>query len=99
MPAWHSGITIKQSLEIERVQKVAVNIILSNPVTGRCDMALVIMNLEPLYIRREKLCEKFAKKTLKSRHGDIFQPNLSEYNTRNKLKFTENTSRCYNSDL
>ena len=35
LPAWHSGITIKQSLEIERVQKVAVNIILSNPVTGR----------------------------------------------------------------
>ena len=106
VPAWHSGITLKQSLDIERVQKVAVNIILSNPVTGRCDMsydmALVILNLEPLYVRREKLCEKFAKKTIKSRHSDIFQQNQSEYNTRNKFRFTENksnTSRCYNSPI
>ena len=46
---------------------MAVNIILSNPVTGRCDMsyemALVILNLEPLYVRREKLCEKFGVAT------------------------------------
>ena len=106
VPAWHSGITVKQSKDIERVQKVAVKIILSNSLTGRCDMpydmALVILNLEPLFVRREKLCEKFAKDTLKSRHSDIFKPNPSDYNTRNKLKYKEyksNTLRCHNSPI
>ena len=106
VPAWHSGITLKQSRDIERVQKVAVKIILSNPLTGRCempyDMALVILNIEPLYIRREKLCRKFAKKTLNSRHSEMFHLNLSEHNTRNKAKFREyksNTLRCHNSPI
>ena len=106
VPAWHSGITVKQSNDIERVQKVAVKIILSNHLTGRCDMpydmALVILNLEPLSVRREKLCEKFAKETLKSRHSDIFKLNPSDYNTRNKLKYKEyksNTIRCHNSPI
>ena len=29
VPAWHSGLTVKQSADIERVQKVAIQIILS----------------------------------------------------------------------
>ena len=75
VPAWHSGITIKQSDDIERVQKTAVNIILSSSINGKCDMsydmALVTLSLEPLSVRRDKLCRTFAKKTLKSRHRDI----------------------------
>ena len=37
VPAWHSALTKKQSIVIERVQKVAVSIILSDPVTGKCE--------------------------------------------------------------
>ena len=66
VPAWHSGLTQRQSADIERVQRVAVTIILSDSKTGICNysynMALVILDLEPLEVRREKLCIKFAKK-------------------------------------
>ena len=71
VPAWHSGLTQKQSMDIERVQKVAY-IILSNCNTGKSPFnyrsALDVLNLEPLEVRRENLCVTFAKKTLKSRH-------------------------------
>ena len=106
VPAWHSGLTQKQSLDIERVQKVAVQVILSDCSTGKSefsyDMALVVLNLEPLYIRREKLCLRFAQKTLKSRHKDIFTSNQNKYDTRHKNQFTEktcNTKRCFNSPV
>ena len=106
VPAWHSGLTQKQSLDIERVQKVAVRVILSDCSTGKSefsyDMALVVLNLEPLYIRREKLCLRFAQKTLKSRHKDIFTSNQNKYDTRHKNQFTEktcNTKRCFNSPV
>ena len=106
VPAWHSGLTFKQSTDIERVQKVAVQIILSDCSTGKSDftydMALVVLNLEPLYVRRERLCLSFATKTLKSRHKNIFSINGSQYNTRGRSKFSEthsNTKRFYNSPV
>ena len=93
VPAWHSGLTIKQSEDIERVQKVAVQVILSNCTTGKSDfsydMGLVVLSLEPLYVRRDRLCLSFATKTLKSRHKNIFVINESEHCTRRKPKFRE----------
>ena len=104
VPAWHSGLTVKQSADIERVQRVAVDIILSKVKLGErnfCyDMAMVILGLEPLSVRREKLCLTFARKTLKSRHRDMFKPTVQ--NTRNKPMFYEpnsNKTRCHNSPL
>ena len=104
VPAWHSGLTIKQAADIERVQRVAVNIILGDRKQGDrnfCyDMALVILNIEPLSARREKLCLTFARKTLKSRHSDMFKPTV--HNTRKKQTFYEyksNKTRCHNSPL
>ena len=106
VPAWHSGLTQKQEADIERVQRVAVNVILSDCLTGRCeytyDMALVILEIEPLEMRRSKLCNTFAKKTLKSRHSDIFTVNPNQHYTRNKPEFFVNkcnTKRYYNSPL
>ena len=106
VPACHSGLTQKQSADIERVQKVAVTIILSDSKTGICNysynMGLVILDLEPLEVRREKLCIKFAKRTLKSRHANMFKPNINPYSTRKKPQyFTQkwNTNRFYNSPL
>ena len=47
VPAWHSGLTQRQSADIERVQRVAVTIILSDSKTGICNysynMALVLL--------------------------------------------------------
>ena len=107
VPAWHSGLTVKQSADLERVQRVALYIILSDAITGKSeynyDMSLVILDIEPLYIRREQLCVNFARKTLKSRHSDMFQETISMYNTRQqKYAFQEyhsNTQRCYKSPL
>ena len=106
VPAWHSGLTIKQSADIERVQRVAVNIILSDCNTGYCnlsyDMALVTLGLDRLETRRESLCHTFAKKTLKSRHSDMFEKAPSNHDTRNKVVYREQrsrTQRCYRSPL
>ena len=106
VPAWHSGLTLKQAADIERVQRVAVAIILSDCNTGKCgmsyDMALVTLSLDPLTVRRDKLCENFAKKTLKSRHSDMFQLNNHQHFTRNKPDFVVgrcNTTRFYSSPL
>ena len=107
VPAWHSGLTVRQSRDIERVQRVAVHIILSDINTGRndysYDMALVILELEPLAVRREKMCLTFARKTLTSRHSDMFQKQNHMYDTRQAaMKYKEyhsNTQRCYKSPL
>ena len=60
VPAWHSWLTVKQSADLERVQRVAVYIILISCISGKCkysyDMALVILDLEPLSVRRDNLC-------------------------------------------
>ena len=104
VPEWHSGLTQKQSADIERVQRVAVSIILSDCNTGLSEysynMALVILELEPLEVRREHLCKTFAKKTLKSKHSDMFKESTHQYNTRNKPEFVLpnwNTKRYLNS--
>ena len=107
VPAWHSGLTVRQSSDIERVQRVAVYIILSDFSTGRSefsyDMALVILDLEPLFVRREKLCMNFAKKTVKSRHSDMFQERTYMYDTRQAThafkEHKSNTQRCFKSPL
>ena len=63
VPVWHSGLTIKLSRDIERVQKVALSIILADNYTNY-DVACTLMGIEPLEMRREQLCVKFALKML-----------------------------------
>ena len=106
VPAWHSGLTLKQSQDIERVQKVAVNVILSDCKTGisefTYDMALLVLDIEPLEVRRDQLCLTFAKKTVKSRHSDMFTKNNSAHFNRTKPKYLEpkcNTTRFFKSPL
>ena len=68
--------TRKQSADIEHVQKVTVNIILSDANTGfwkfSYNMDWIIFDHQPLEERLEKLCRTFADKTLKSRHTNMF---------------------------
>ena len=80
------ALTQKQSAALERVQKVAVSIILS----------------DPLDVRRYNLCKRFAKRTVKSRHGDIFKTNPNQHFTRLRPQFSTNkcnTERFFNSPI
>ena len=103
VPAWHSGLTVKQSSDIERVQRIALHIILSDHRTGECkfscNMLLVIFDLEPLYVRRDQLCMSFAKKTAKSRHSVMFHMYDTRQAKHNYKEHNSNTQRCFKSPL
>ena len=66
VPAWHGAISQADATDIERVQKCALHIILDDSYSSYKE-ALVLVDLEMLYERREKLCLKFARKAEK--HG------------------------------
>ena len=99
VPVWHSGLTIKLSNDIERVQRVAVSIMLSDvPYHQACST----LGLKPLDVRRLELCERFAANTAseESRHNDLFQ--LVKNKRANKSEFREHycrKSRFYKSPL
>ena len=102
VPVWHSGLTLKLSADLERVQRVAVSILL-----GRSDFdygrSCALLGLKPLYVRRQELCEQFARKTASPdcRHNDLFQIQNSGYNTRGEY-YREHlcrTNRFYKSAL
>ena len=77
---WHSGLTLKQSNEIERIQKLALKIILQAN-----ERACGIFSALTLKERRNKLCLKFAKKNLKSEHN-IFELRTNGPITRNQAR-------------
>ena len=72
---WHSGLTLQEENDLERVQKVALKIILKDKYKNY-NNALNILDLETLKDRRIQLCLAFAKKCLgnpKMKH--LFPPN------------------------
>ena len=64
MPAWHSGITLAEQIEIERIQKSAAHIILGERYESYKD-ALTTLGLDTLKSRRDKLSLKFGGKAEK----------------------------------
>ena len=83
---WHAGLTMLNSSDIERVQKTACAIILGQKYYTY-QAALTILGLKPLNSRREALCLKFAKKSLKSeKYSSWFVPDTNQTNTRRKVK-------------
>ena len=95
---WSSGIKSKMRDQIERVQKVCINIIL-------CDTDWNIpYNIEPLIYRREDLCIKFIQKaSLDPRHADMFCRDTNPFNTRTVKpiyrEFSCRNGRFYDSPL
>jgi hypothetical protein len=84
---WHSSLTKGEQLDIERVQKVALRIILKDEYTGYSD-ALEMTGIETLKARRGKLCINFAKKCVKSSlTSDMFPLNETNVNTRKPEKY------------
>ena len=73
VPAWHSGITVCESIDIERVQRAALQIILGMGYTSY-KTALKQFSLETLEVRRELLCKKFGNKAVKHpKHSQWFK--------------------------
>ena len=62
---WHSSLTEKNKNDIERIQKVAVRIILGKNYTNYNE-GLKKLRLQNLNDRRENACLKFAQKCIKN---------------------------------
>ena len=65
VPVWSSGLTLEQSVIIERVQKSSLSAILGSDYISY-DNALKITKLERLSVRRKKICLKFVQKNVQS---------------------------------
>ena len=84
VPVWHSGLTKKQTYQIERIQKTALAIILGDNYINY-DVACTLVELEPLWARREKISLKFIKKNMESAHP-LLDPYVKNVNTRSSGK-------------
>jgi hypothetical protein len=84
VPVWHSSITGEERLKLERVQKSALHIILSDRYKSY-RFARKALDLETLHTRRQKLCKKFARKSFKhQKFSKWFKLNTKRTKTRNK---------------
>ena len=101
VPVWHSSLTKKQSMEIERIQKLAFRLILRNDYVNY-QLACSTLSALTLAERRIQICRKFAFKNLKSQNP-LFSPCEMNMKTRNKNKIVKefrcNTNRYKNSSL
>ena len=91
VPVWHSGLTRKQTVQIEKVQKTAFKIILDNSYTNY-ETACTLLCVEPLEFRRIQLCVNFAKRDYK-RQDTLFSRTGVQPKTRSKPKLA-NEYKC-----
>ena len=70
---WHSAITQAEETDIERVQKVALRVILKSDYESY-ENALLLTGLDTLQQRRTILCEKFAKNCTKKKKNETYVP-------------------------
>ena len=83
---WHSSLSSKNRRDLERVQKVAVRVILGKNYTSYKN-GLQKLNIEALDERREKICLKFAKKCLgNEKLRSMFPKNVTGNIKRRKTK-------------
>ena len=75
---WHSSLTLENFIDLERVQKNALKVILQDNYMSY-NHALSISGIQTLFERREVLCLRFAKSCVK--------------NNQTKHMFPENNSR------
>ena len=91
---WNSGTTKTQIKEIEKIQKVALRIILGDDYSSY-DVACNAFDISTLSSRRAQLCSNFAIKLFKGpRREQFFTLASQNVNTRNDRKLVKkNTSR------
>ena len=94
---WHSSLTVQQSKKIENIQKTSLKIILGD-IYIDYPAALEMCGLEELFLRRQKRCLSFAKKTLKYPMGsDPFPLNHHhDHDARTREKFHVNRAHTEN---
>ncbi|CAH1267096.1 TBCK [Branchiostoma lanceolatum] len=88
VPVWSSGLTKRQSDQLERLQKRACRTIMGNSYTGY-QHALEHLGLSTLATRREHLCLKFARSLMDSEFRDWLPPQRAQITgrvTRNNHK-------------
>ena len=99
---WASSLTEEQITKLERIQKVALRIILGESYNSY-ENALTITQLKTLRDRREELCIRFANKCLKNPNTkDMFPVNPSDSRTRHREKYfvqKSNTDRLAKSAI
>ena len=101
VPVWNAGITLEQTLKLERIQKSALSAILGHEYVSY-ENALQVTGLQRLSTRREKICIQFVMKNMKS-DNPLFKVNPKIYNTRSNPNFVEEfqcrTAAFFNSSL
>ena len=86
---WHAAITQGEEIELERVQKVALRLILGENYQSY-DNALISTNMESLKARREYLCLNFAKKCVKSElSSDLFPLTENHHHEKYQVTFAK----------
>ena len=91
---WHSALTEANRYAIERVQKVALKIILGEEYESY-EQALEVTGLQTLEDRRRELCKRFAKNCLRNPKTTNMFPRKpsSGHNTRVPEKFVVQKAR------
>ena len=96
---WNSGLTKAQVNDIEKIQKVALKIILGDQYKTY-DKACHYFDTEKLSLRRLKLCTNYAIKLYQSdRSADFFTPTNKTVTRGDHPLLAEDTcrtARCYN---
>ena len=101
---WHSGLSIENENDLERVQKVACKLILKEKYRTY-ENSLFLLGLDKLKERREDLCLTFARKCLNiNEMKKLFPPNTKKHlmDTRTHEHFEvfhSNTSRLQGSPI
>ena len=103
---WHSSLSLENSLDLERVQKNALKIILQENYVNYSN-ALLLTGLQALSERRATLCLRFAKSCVKNeqtKHMFPLNTNRKAYdvNTRHLEKYEviyANTERLRSSAI
>ena len=93
---WHSSLTRKNTNDLERVQKVAVRIILGKYYNNYND-GISKLKIEKVEKRRENMCLKFAENCLKnSKLTNIFPRRKNLHMMRKRTKTTFNIKMIKN---
>ena len=84
---WSSSITAGEDYDLERIQRVALRIILKENYINYAN-ALYLTNLKTLKARRSQLCKRFAIKCTKNeKTKDMFPLKQHNINTRYPEKY------------
>ena len=89
VPVWNSSLTGEDITKIERVQKIALHIILGEDYKSY-NSALNNLGLEKLSVRRRKICLTFAKKAEKhKKFSNWFKLNPKTRTRQKQSKFCD----------